>query len=350
MVFVGLISYSLYLWHWPLLSYLHYWVPKPGNTLQLIACGVAFLLAVLSWRFVEQPFRTKSCLRTRRAIFAWGAGAVVVVAGMGWGMHSSDGFRGRFQESTLLINDARERPSGMQGALRQHDWRGTPKTLHQASEGSPTLYLWGDSHLESVLHTMQSLGATYDLHVVGLTRPGAFHLDKKNLRQRAQKIALAKAYADFLSREPSAHVLLFFHWRSLNDPEELALFKEVLTPLTSAGARLYLLTSPPIYEIDLPRFAVLSAYAGIDMQLELFPEALDAQGKQSEDFFSSLQPLSFEQIDLFPLFVREDGRSLYLEASKLFYRDGDHLSVPGGDRLKPLLEPLFQSLKTSAEN
>ena len=58
LVFVDLISYSLYLWHWPLLSYV-----RTLNLGQLppvhagIVVAVSFLLATLTWRYVENPFR-----------------------------------------------------------------------------------------------------------------------------------------------------------------------------------------------------------------------------------------------------------------------------------------------------
>ena len=58
LVFIGRVSYSWYLWHWPLLSYLHIatidTLPIPAA---LLAITLAFILAVLSWRFIEQPFR-----------------------------------------------------------------------------------------------------------------------------------------------------------------------------------------------------------------------------------------------------------------------------------------------------
>jgi peptidoglycan/LPS O-acetylase OafA/YrhL len=58
LVFIGRVSYSWYLWHWPLLSFLHSAtvdaLPIPAA---LLAVSLAFILAVLSWRFIEQPFR-----------------------------------------------------------------------------------------------------------------------------------------------------------------------------------------------------------------------------------------------------------------------------------------------------
>ena len=58
-VFIGLISYSFYLWHWPILALLRIRL----NTLELpiatalTAVLLAFVVSCLSWRFVEQPFR-----------------------------------------------------------------------------------------------------------------------------------------------------------------------------------------------------------------------------------------------------------------------------------------------------
>ncbi|HEY1584547.1 MAG TPA: acyltransferase family protein, partial [Polyangia bacterium] len=58
MVFIGVISYPLYLWHWPLLSILRDTAgaePSAGARLGVVAVSV--LLAVLTWRFVEKPIQ-----------------------------------------------------------------------------------------------------------------------------------------------------------------------------------------------------------------------------------------------------------------------------------------------------
>ncbi len=58
MVAIGLVSYSLYLIHWPLLVFYQYWTLRPLEALERIGLGlVALLLAGLMYRFVEQPFR-----------------------------------------------------------------------------------------------------------------------------------------------------------------------------------------------------------------------------------------------------------------------------------------------------
>ena len=73
MVRVGLVSYSLYLWHWPLLALYRATSIGDGDVrVRLGLCVIALLLAVASYRYVEQPFRKSS--RTGRArIVAVGA-------------------------------------------------------------------------------------------------------------------------------------------------------------------------------------------------------------------------------------------------------------------------------------
>ncbi len=61
LVFIGLISYPLYLWHWPLLSYTRIMESGSPDYWILWGCVVlAVLLAWLTWRFVEKPLRSKA--------------------------------------------------------------------------------------------------------------------------------------------------------------------------------------------------------------------------------------------------------------------------------------------------
>ena len=69
--FFGRISYSLYLWHWPLFTFARFskssLVLDATDKVALFALTV--MISYLSWRFVEQPFRLKSLAPTRRAAF-----------------------------------------------------------------------------------------------------------------------------------------------------------------------------------------------------------------------------------------------------------------------------------------
>ena len=60
-VWIGLISYSAYLWHQPLFAFARIEFIQPVSSLfMLVMCIVTLPLAYLSWRFVEVPWRSKA--------------------------------------------------------------------------------------------------------------------------------------------------------------------------------------------------------------------------------------------------------------------------------------------------
>jgi len=93
--FVGLILYSLYLWHWPLLVFAKRCNVFGLTTQDKIAVvGVSFLAAVLSWRFVEMPFCRRGTIK-RQILFT--AMAIVMTCAVALGLfgYSSHGWPSR---------------------------------------------------------------------------------------------------------------------------------------------------------------------------------------------------------------------------------------------------------------
>lgn len=80
LVWVGLVSYGLYLWHWPLLVFMR--TINPTNAPALIVAAVlgTFALASASYYFLEQPIRQKKVLKTKTAIFKFGLTSLTAVA------------------------------------------------------------------------------------------------------------------------------------------------------------------------------------------------------------------------------------------------------------------------------
>lgn len=92
MVAIGLISYSAYLWHYPLFVFVRLaWGGDPG-VLAMSGLGLLSLgLAALSWRYVERPFRGGGALPRRRQVFFASALGIALFAGFGlWG-YGTDG-------------------------------------------------------------------------------------------------------------------------------------------------------------------------------------------------------------------------------------------------------------------
>jgi hypothetical protein len=86
MVWVGLISYPLYIWHWPLLSYLRIVTGSaPGPIAIIVALALAFLLAWLTFVLLERPVRDGRFGDRRKVAIALGAAMAFVLAGSALG-------------------------------------------------------------------------------------------------------------------------------------------------------------------------------------------------------------------------------------------------------------------------
>lgn len=98
-VFVGLLSYSLYLWHWPVLTAVRMRTANAHIELSVAAVAIVatFVLAWASWRYVERPFRDRRSLPNGRMLGVLGAGATLAIAISTLSI-AAGGFPGRLSE------------------------------------------------------------------------------------------------------------------------------------------------------------------------------------------------------------------------------------------------------------
>lgn len=148
MMFFGLISYSLYLWHWPLLSLWRMTHPgKPHIAMILLVCAVSVLLAWLSYRFVEQPFRRRRLRDSSSRIVASGLVAVIALASASVILGNSLGQNSpRTDLATRTANDFP--PNRFQcNFLETESNAGFPRSSCVSVSGKPVrVAIWGDSH------------------------------------------------------------------------------------------------------------------------------------------------------------------------------------------------------------
>jgi peptidoglycan/LPS O-acetylase OafA/YrhL len=96
LVSIGLISYSMYLWHWPIFSFLQYFGLSLTGYLRILSIIVIFILSYLSWRFIEQPFRTTFVFNFKKTIL-YIMLPVFAISGILYGIiDQKDGFPERF--------------------------------------------------------------------------------------------------------------------------------------------------------------------------------------------------------------------------------------------------------------
>ena len=129
-VWLGLVSYSLYLWHWPVIVAERMLDPFAATSVSTVAViGLSLFCAVLSYRFVEQPFRRKRVLVGRLALFAASGVAVASVIAVGAVTLATHGLPSRFDTRTVAAlegNEDRARDVIPSACL---NWRKPLKTL-----------------------------------------------------------------------------------------------------------------------------------------------------------------------------------------------------------------------------
>jgi peptidoglycan/LPS O-acetylase OafA/YrhL len=107
-VFVGLISYSLYLWHWPVLAFQNIAamvsvLPESDRRLKLLLLAISLALGALSWRLVETPFRSGRLRPARRTLFAINAAGILAITGVAAAFLLTGGLPSRFPPDALRV-------------------------------------------------------------------------------------------------------------------------------------------------------------------------------------------------------------------------------------------------------
>lgn len=177
--FFGKISYSLYLWHWPLFIYAKF--SKPDLAPDAFEKAVLFALAVaLSWasyRFVEQPLRRGSLIPSRRSAFAMaGCSTAVLLATAALGMTSArtSDMDGRARQLEAYSKD-RYDSSYRAGVCFVEYWPlFDDKACLSMVVGKKNVLLWGDSLAAHYMGGLQSHIDPTRVNILQLTAAGCF--------------------------------------------------------------------------------------------------------------------------------------------------------------------------------
>jgi peptidoglycan/LPS O-acetylase OafA/YrhL len=148
-VFVGLISYPLYLWHWPLVVMgREFMRGNHNNETTILAVVAAFVLAWLTYRFVERPIRTAPPVRARRMATAAVSTCLAAVAFVGY-IAARDGLLVRFPEQVRNIM--------VSFRTIEDDYPPIPPLGAPTNDKGPLVITWGDSHSTHLLPGLRLL-------------------------------------------------------------------------------------------------------------------------------------------------------------------------------------------------
>jgi hypothetical protein len=168
MIFIGLISYPLYLWHWPLLSF-SILTGRTGHPIELfkaLMILLAFVLAYLTYRFVESPIRHVKDRAQRRRGALWLLGSVLTTGAFGAVVVAAHGFPSRWSSTIVGLDHkftddvetaTRYRTCFLGADQTPNDFASECVDPAAGHEGQPLVLVWGDSHASDLMPGFRAL-------------------------------------------------------------------------------------------------------------------------------------------------------------------------------------------------
>lgn len=226
--FVGRISYSLYLWHWPLIVFVQYRIGRtlrPGEA--CIVLAVAMMIATLSWLLIEQPLRRRRLVAGRGAFFAGVLPVMALLAAIGFFFDRAHGLPGRLPPAAARIYAAKQDAPVLTSACF------TDRTLSGPTDADvragrlcdvgagqsvqADFLVWGDSHAAAmepaIAKAATALGRRGLLAGEGGCPPLLdYHDAHPSMLRQAACIARNQAVMDLIARRHFAQVFLIARW------------------------------------------------------------------------------------------------------------------------------------------
>jgi len=259
LVGIGLISYPLYLWHWPLLSFAHVTGVEDSTGLRVLLLAASFVLAWVTWRLVERPVRAPGALVLKAVALA----SILVAVGLAALMtYRLDGVATRFPERVRALADYHY--NFRSGARLGECWLsetdpydGFAKECWQARPDARTILLWGDSHAGALYPGLRQ-AAPPDVDLLEMVRsscPPVLGLSHVNC------IKSNAFVLDEVRRLKPDTVLLFASWPDYSTPpggpDLTESFERTLADIQAAGVKKIVMLGPaPRWNLALPRLLV----------------------------------------------------------------------------------------------
>lgn len=354
-VWVGLISYSLYLWHWPILVFLKYLnldsLPVP---LKLLAVALSFGAAYLSYRFVEQTFRQRKLCSSRTAIFAFALGCLVLTAAFGRFTDKENGFPMRYDGFLSSMDNLKDQATSDELSTGSDRIKSDklPVVGDQDANLPVSILLWGDSHARRVVAALADVSLAEDIGVRARIKPSANPLlDLPSDGKSAKK--WQEETFDYIKRNKVKNVVLCARWeRHLNtdaEPEFKKALLNTIARLNSVGAKVFIIIQVPNYDVSIPHLLMISRVLHRDPQPYLRTPAehrkinalfFDMAAENKNPMAVFLDPTSyFLTPDGSAFLVAKDGTPLYSDKHHLTYAAArEYLGKMLKDSLVPQLE------------
>jgi len=341
MVALGLVSYSLYLVHWPVIVFTKYSLLRDPTPLERAAILVVIVaLAWASWRFVEQPFRDKRRV-SRRTVFVFGLAASVGAAAFGFATFALDGLPQRLGTEARLVTrgDPQENPSA--NCFLREDWRQWQGADCFLTRGSgPVILLWGDSHALQFAPVLRAEASRFDSNVLlyaSAACPPVFGID---IPTRPNCRANNDHALEIIRQFGVTRAVLSAYWQRIlhsigADP---AMLLATVRRLEALGVDVRIIGDNPDFPFANP------TYLGVRLARREDPDAPFYTGVRNDFGFNahlarSVTPTHF--YDPMTMLCR-DRECLAYENGELLMVDNAHLSSYGAKKLLSQMESFFK--------
>jgi peptidoglycan/LPS O-acetylase OafA/YrhL len=307
LVMIGRMSYSLYLWHWPVFSLVDYRLFLAPEPVRLaLKIGLSFLAALCSFLLIETPVRRFLNQPKRRPIaFAALTAALALCVPLGISIRRANYVNAEFRD---VAN----------GGL-----------VFPGKPGAPSVVLMGDSNGSMYGKVMKEICADLGYKLTVISVAAGDPLPASNAQH-------GKLWLDSLAtvkKERPDVLVLACHWsgKLADDPDRLALALDTLRPHVG---RIVLLNQPP----TLPR----QANRG-DIRRGARPPFLEdpttrIDRKKANAFLLQFQSKVVSVVDISSNFETQEGAVSFLDGNgRQLYNDGSHLSSYGVGLLRPAL-------------
>lgn len=333
LVWVGLISFPLYLWHWPLLSFEHILISElPTPKVRIIAILAAFVLAWLSYQFVEKPLRFRKDKKVTIILFS----LMIAVGLVGYVTYLKDGLKSREVANLQVVNQGDVGHDEFREYYQAHfklctplairkealPWKDTVRCF-QSKEGQIDTVIIGDSHAE---HLFLGLAEELKNKNVG-------YYIKSGLPIISNK-EFSAIFNEVANNQKITTVIMSSYWsQRLKEVPTDSSFKnelqKTINMLKKHNKNIYILDDTPNFSFS-PKNC---KFSGSYLRWHTCEDEATFFGKQKARYIHTLDDI--EKVNLNVKILRTtqlfcDENFCYMEKNgELLYRDPNHLSING---------------------
>ncbi|MEN8774655.1 MAG: acyltransferase family protein [Akkermansiaceae bacterium] len=368
-VFVGKLSYSLYLWHWPLLIFgKHLSIHETPNSVRIVLVLASFLFAYLSWKFIETPFRNKNRLPSHKSAFKFFLGTTAGITLIGTAIYQLDGIPSRFSAQAQRIASVATEDRLVKDTRQVVKTKILPLLGPPSAEKTtlPVLF-WGDSHNKMIMPIIRELCNEHKVDVYYSCRaehppllntnrfPDCENLAEFNdavltfiQNQKIKNVILSARWTKYCVQDPDSTDVALTDRLGTKEPPEIVFERallETLQILHDLDIRVWIIPQVP-YQKRNPIDLLFHAHRlGRDRD-NLGVTIVEAQSHHqvANDIFDRTPAPLATFLNPLPLFSnKNDHTKIHIDGDSL-YRDEDHLSNRGALYMKPIFAEIFEKI------